>query len=62
MEEIEEDNKSKTTFHGSFFEIFNERVFDLLNEDSLEKSLAVREDSKNGVYERIEGSACFDQY
>lgn len=53
MEEIEEDNKSKTTFHGSFFEIFNERVFDLLNEDSLEKSLAVREDSKNGVY--VEG-------
>jgi Kinesin-like protein len=43
---------SKTTFKGSFFEIFNERVFDLLSSESLEKSLAVRED-KNGVY--VEG-------
>jgi kinesin family protein 15 len=41
-----------TTFKGSFFEIFNERVFDLLSSESLEKSLAVRED-KNGVY--VEG-------
>jgi len=39
----------KTSFKGSFFEIFNERVFDLLAPESLEKSLAVRED-KNGVY------------
>lgn len=43
---------SKTTFKGSFFEIFNERVFDLLSSESLETSLAVRED-KNGVY--VEG-------
>ena len=38
-----------TDFRGSFFEIFNERVYDLLSNDSLEKSLAVREDA-NGVY------------
>ena len=43
---------SKTTFKGSFFEIFNERVYDLLSSDNLEKTLAVREDS-NGVY--VEG-------
>lgn len=48
---MQRDN-SKTTFRGSFFEIFNERVFDLLSSDSLEKTLAVREDS-NGVY--VEG-------
>jgi kinesin family protein 15 len=43
---------SNTTFKGTFFEIFNERVYDLLSSDSLEKSLAVRED-RNGVY--VEG-------
>ena len=44
--------KSKTTFKGSFFEIFNEKVYDLLASDTLAKTLAVREDS-NGVY--VEG-------
>ena len=43
---------SKTTFKGSFFEIFNERVYDLLASDALAKILAVREDT-NGVY--VEG-------
>ena len=50
-DEIQKQN-SKTTFKGSFFEIFNERVYDLLSSDSLEKALPVREDS-NGVY--VEG-------
>lgn len=45
-------SNSKTTFQGSFFEIFNERVYDLLSSESLEKSLAVRED-RNRVY--VEG-------
>jgi len=41
-----------TTFKSSFFEIFNERVYDLLCSDSLESNLAVREDA-NRVY--VEG-------
>ena len=48
-------SSSKATFHASFFEIFNERVYDLLaNENKLleNNSLAVREDA-NGVY--VEG-------
>jgi len=46
-------SNSKTTFRGSFFEIFNERVYDLLSpHDSLETSLSVREDV-SGVY--VEG-------
>lgn len=53
---IDSTNVSSTaTFHGSFFEIFNERVYDLLSNDStlLENtSLAVREDSRS-VY--VEG-------
>ena len=46
---------SKAAFHGSFFEIFNERVYDLLANDSTlleNNSLAVREDA-TGVY--VEG-------
>ncbi len=43
---------SETTFKGSFFEIFNERIYDLLASDSLEKTLAVRENT-SGVY--VEG-------
>lgn len=49
-------SSSKATFHASFFEIFNERVYDLLaNENKLleNESLAVREDVTNGVY--VEG-------
>ena len=44
--------KSKTTFKGSFFEIFNEKVYDLLASDTLAKTLAVKEDG-NGFY--VEG-------
>ena len=40
---------SKTTFKGSFFEIFNERIYDLLAMNTLDKPLQIREDS-NGVY------------
>ncbi len=43
---------SRTTFKGSFFEIFNERIYDLLASESLEKTLAVRENT-SGVY--VEG-------
>ncbi len=49
-------SSSKATFYASFFEIFNERVYDLLaNENKLLEnlSLAVREDVTNGVY--VEG-------
>ncbi len=43
---------STATFHGSFFEIFNERVYDLLSNNTAlfeNTSLAVREDA-GGVY------------
>jgi len=53
-DEVAEMKTSKTTFAGSFFEIFNERVYDLLSADSLDNVLAVRENS-NGVY--VEGLA-----
>ena len=42
----------KTTFKGSFFEIFNERIYDLLASETLEKTLAARENT-SGVY--VEG-------
>jgi len=41
---------TRTTMKASFFEIFNERVHDLLSERSLEDSLPVREDATKGVY------------
>jgi hypothetical protein len=53
---IPSTNSSKATFHGSFFEIFNERVYDLLATDKAildNSSLAVREDHASGVY--VEG-------
>ncbi len=49
-------SSSTATFHGSFFEIFNERVYDLLANDSTileNNSLTVREGVNNGVY--VEG-------
>lgn len=47
-------SSSKTTFKGSFIEIFNERVYDLLSPDTLENNLQVRENVRGGgVY--IEG-------
>jgi hypothetical protein len=49
-------SSSKATFHGSFFEIFNERVYDLLaNDGSIfeNNSLALRENNTRGVY--VEG-------
>jgi len=44
---------SGTTFKQSFFEIFNEHVYDLLSSNSLDKPLAVREDKITGAY--VEG-------
>ena len=45
---------SKTTFRGSFVEIFNERVYDLLSPETLDNNLQVRENVRGGgVY--IEG-------
>jgi len=41
----------ETTTRASFFEIFNERVYDLLSEEgALETALNVREDAARGVY------------
>lgn len=40
----------ETTTRASFFEIFNERVYDLLSEGALETALNVREDAARGVY------------
>ena len=40
----------ETTARASFFEIFNERVYDLLSEGALETALNVREDAARGVY------------
>lgn len=48
----ESATNQKTTFKGSFFEIFNERIYDLLASESLEKTLAARENT-SGVY--VEG-------
>jgi len=50
--DAEDIGTTETSFRSSFFEIFNERVYDLLSKDSLEKNLAVREDA-NHVY--VEG-------
>jgi hypothetical protein len=44
---------TKTTAKASFFEIFNERVYDLLSDETLESNLSVREDATKGVY--VEG-------
>ena len=51
-DEIKESGTIKTTYHASFFEIFNERVYDLLSTESLETALPVRE-NVSGVY--VEG-------
>ena len=40
----------ETTARASFYEIFNEKVYDLLSEGSLETALNVREDATRGVY------------
>lgn len=40
----------RTTTKATFYEIFNEKVHDLLSDNSLENALSVREDAKNGVY------------
>jgi len=54
----ESGNSSSSSQHSakaSFFEIYNEKVYDLLssNDNMLQESLAVREDSSKGVY--VEG-------
>jgi len=46
----ENQSQTETTFQASFFEIFNERVYDLLSDNSLENALPVREDVNNKVY------------
>lgn len=46
-------NFIRTITRASFFEIFNERVHDLLSDGSLETALSVREDSEKGVH--VEG-------
>ena len=58
QDDIQNGNRSSSTatFHGSFFEIFNERVYDLLANDKTileNNSLTVREGMDNGVY--VEG-------
>ena len=44
-----------TTAKASFFEIFNERVYDLLSNDVDDTDLPVRVDAEKGVY--LEGLA-----
>eukprot|EP01082_Thalassiosira_pseudonana_P002245 g1977.t1.1.5e174188 g1977 g1977.t1 contig11:452500-456007(-) len=52
----EDATTTRTTTKASFFEIYNERVYDLLSTNSnLEESLPVREDASRGVY--VEGLA-----
>lgn len=48
-------SQQKHSAKASFFEIYNEKVYDLLssNDNMLQESLAVREDSTKGVY--VEG-------
>ena len=46
----EHRQNSTTTFRGFFFEIFNEKIYDKLELNSLHKALALIEDS-NGVYD-----------
>ena len=40
----------ESSARATFFEIFNEKVYDLLSEGSLETALNVREDATRGVY------------
>ncbi|KAL7431555.1 hypothetical protein ACHAXM_002725 [Skeletonema potamos] len=49
------NSSSQHSAKASFFEIYNEKVYDLLssNDNMLQESLAVREDSSKGVY--VEG-------
>ena len=48
----QENETVETIFKSSFFEIFNERVYDLLSTECLDSNLPVREDT-SGVY--VEG-------
>ena len=48
----QENGTVETIFKSSFFEIFNERVYDLLSTECLDSNLPVREDT-SGVY--VEG-------
>ena len=57
VEDLDDQNVTtvtscKTTATASFFEIYNEKVYDLLSDKSenLNSSLAIREDAKKGVY------------
>ena len=45
-----EFTSSTTTAAVSFFEIYNEKIYDLLSDEKLNVSLSVREDQKKGVY------------
>lgn len=49
----EDGSTIHTTTKASFFEIYNERVYDLLSDGALDEALPVREDSSNRVY--VEG-------
>ena len=40
----------ESSARATFFEIFNEKVYDLLSQGSLERALNVREDAARGVY------------
>ena len=58
MSNTSKDNHNElclTTAKGSFFEIFNERVYNLLSNDADDTDLPVRVDEKKGVY--LEGLA-----